>query len=172
MAEYIIQDSTLTDIADAIRAKDGSSAPILTEDMADAIAAIPSSGGGIPTATVTIAQAVSTVTGVYNALKDACVAELGDVPFIARFKSGNLPNYCLYELRYTPQNIADYFQTPTESSGTGAYVQMVRAPYDGYFNYKIALRESRMSNVNTFNIDANTVYEVIDISILYEGVNA
>lgn len=42
MAEYIIQDSTLTDIADAIRAKDGSSAPILTEDMADAIAAIPS----------------------------------------------------------------------------------------------------------------------------------
>ena len=42
MAEYIIQDSTLTDIADAIRAKDGSSAPILAEDMADAIAAIPS----------------------------------------------------------------------------------------------------------------------------------
>lgn len=46
MAEYIIQDSTLTDIADAIRAKDGSSAPILTEDMADAIAAIPTGGGG------------------------------------------------------------------------------------------------------------------------------
>lgn len=47
MAEYIIQDSTLTDIADSIRAKDGSSAPILTEDMADAIAAIPSGGGGV-----------------------------------------------------------------------------------------------------------------------------
>jgi hypothetical protein len=45
MSEYLIQDSTLTDIADAIRAKDGSSAPILTEDMADAIAAIPSGGG-------------------------------------------------------------------------------------------------------------------------------
>ena len=44
MADYLIQDSTLTDIADAIRAKDGSSAPILTEDMADAIAAIPSGG--------------------------------------------------------------------------------------------------------------------------------
>jgi hypothetical protein len=51
MAEYIIQDSTLTDIADAIRAKDGSSAPILTEDMADAIAAIPSGGGITPTGT-------------------------------------------------------------------------------------------------------------------------
>ena len=45
MTDYLIQDSTLTDIADAIRAKDGSSAPILTEDMADAIAAIPSGGG-------------------------------------------------------------------------------------------------------------------------------
>ena len=42
MAEYIIQGQTLTDIADAIRTKDGSSAPILTEDMASAIIAIPS----------------------------------------------------------------------------------------------------------------------------------
>lgn len=47
MADYLIQDSTLTDIADAIRAKDGSSAPILTEDMASAIAAIPTDGGAM-----------------------------------------------------------------------------------------------------------------------------
>jgi hypothetical protein len=42
---YRILKPTLDDIADAIRAKDGSSAPILTENMADAIAAIPSGGG-------------------------------------------------------------------------------------------------------------------------------
>lgn len=44
MSNYLIDDGTLTDIADAIRAKTGGSSPILTEDMASEIAGI--SGGG------------------------------------------------------------------------------------------------------------------------------
>lgn len=46
MASYIIQDTTLTGIANAIRTKDGTSDPIATEDMADHILAIPTGGGG------------------------------------------------------------------------------------------------------------------------------
>lgn len=42
--EYLIQDATLTDIADAIRAKTGGTAPIPVTDMATQIAAI--TGGG------------------------------------------------------------------------------------------------------------------------------
>lgn len=44
MSNYLIDDGTLTDIADAIRTKTGGSSPILTEDMATEIAGI--SGGG------------------------------------------------------------------------------------------------------------------------------
>ena len=171
MADYLIQDSTLDAIADAINAKTGGSAAMTPAQMVTAIGNIPSGGGGgAPTVTVTIAQAASTVTGTYTALKDACVLAVGDVPFIARFRSGNLPNYCLYELRYVPEAIADYFQTPTADTGTGAWVQMVRAPYNGYFNYHQGMRESRLSNVYLYNIDANTVYDVVDVSFLYEGV--
>ena len=43
MMDYIIKGTTLTDIADAIRSKNGTTSPILTEKMADAIRDI--SGG-------------------------------------------------------------------------------------------------------------------------------
>lgn len=46
--EYLIQDTTLTGIADAIRAKTGGSAPIQTTDMAAQIEAIPTGGGADP----------------------------------------------------------------------------------------------------------------------------
>lgn len=170
MANYIASDTDLTAVANAIRTKGGTSAELaFPNGFVSAVQAIPSGGGG--STTVTVSTAVSTVTGCYNALKDACIAAVGDVPFIARYKSGNVPNYCLYELRYTPEDITDYFQTPTESTGTGAYVQMVRAPYNGYFDYHIHLRETKLANSYSYNIDANTVYEVLVISALYEGVN-
>lgn len=44
MSIYTIESETLTDIADAIRSKTGGSSPILTENMANAIANIPSTG--------------------------------------------------------------------------------------------------------------------------------
>lgn len=46
MSEYRIQDTTLTGIADAIRLKTGSSAPIVVSEMADEIESIPTGGGG------------------------------------------------------------------------------------------------------------------------------
>lgn len=48
MAEYLIQGSTLTDIANAIRAATGSSAAISPTDFATAIRGIQSGGVGRP----------------------------------------------------------------------------------------------------------------------------
>ena len=47
MAEYLIQDSTLKDIADAIRAKTGGSSAMMPTEMATAIGTI-SGGGSLP----------------------------------------------------------------------------------------------------------------------------
>ena len=44
MAEYLIQDTTLINIADAVRAKTGKTETILISDMASEIASIPSGG--------------------------------------------------------------------------------------------------------------------------------
>lgn len=46
MSEYKIQDTTLTNIADAIRSKTGDAAPILVSEMANEIESIPTGGGG------------------------------------------------------------------------------------------------------------------------------
>lgn len=56
-----VQGDNLTAIANAIRTKDGTSAPISAEDFADRILAIPTGGGGIDTsdATATAADILS-----------------------------------------------------------------------------------------------------------------
>ena len=48
MADYLIHDSTLEDIADAIRAKTGGSSLIEPEDMPTEIASISGGGGSLP----------------------------------------------------------------------------------------------------------------------------
>ena len=45
MADYLIQDTTLTDIADAIRGKTGGTGPIPVSGMAGAISGIQTGGG-------------------------------------------------------------------------------------------------------------------------------
>ena len=47
MAEYLIQDTTLTGIADAIREKTGGTDPVAVSDMAGKIAEIKAGGGNI-----------------------------------------------------------------------------------------------------------------------------
>ena len=59
MAEYKIQDTTLTAIANSIRAKTGGSSPILTENMASEINGIET--GITPTGTLDI-----TANGTYD----------------------------------------------------------------------------------------------------------
>lgn len=45
MSKYVIEDTTLTAIGDAIRSKDGTTEPILVSDFASKIAAITTGGG-------------------------------------------------------------------------------------------------------------------------------
>jgi len=52
MSVVLINDSTLTDIADAIREQNGTQTTYLPGDMADAIAAIEGGGGTIPDITI------------------------------------------------------------------------------------------------------------------------
>lgn len=63
MADYIIQDTTLTGIADAIRGKTGGTDPIPVPDMAAQIAGI--SGGGDSSA-VQYKSKLVTLTGTWN----------------------------------------------------------------------------------------------------------
>lgn len=56
MAKYTINDTTLTSIADAIRAKGGTTAALTPAQMAEAIAAIQAGGGGYKTGTFTLAE--------------------------------------------------------------------------------------------------------------------
>lgn len=62
MANYIIQDTELIAIADAIRTKNGSADTYTTAEMVDAIAAIETGGGGVQVEELTI-----TANGTYTA---------------------------------------------------------------------------------------------------------
>ena len=64
MAKYTINDTTLTSIADAIRAKGGTSAALTPAQMAEAIAAIQAGGGGglVYTTSITPAENNSAAT--------------------------------------------------------------------------------------------------------------
>lgn len=74
MAKYVIEDTTLTGIANAIRAKTGSTDPIPVTDMASQIAAI--TGGGSEETVTTIFEE-QTVEGFVDA------SEVGTGPWIA-----------------------------------------------------------------------------------------
>lgn len=69
MSEYIIESQTLTDIADAIRGKTGSSSTLTPLEMPNAIANIPS-GSSINTTTIEIGENSVTNAGqLYNYFK-------------------------------------------------------------------------------------------------------
>lgn len=66
MSEYIIESQTLTDIADAIRGKTGSSSTLTPLQMPSAIASIPS-GSSVNTITIEIgANSVTQALELYN----------------------------------------------------------------------------------------------------------
>ena len=46
MSKYVIDSSTLTSIADAVRTKGGTTEPIVVSDIPTAITNLPSGGGG------------------------------------------------------------------------------------------------------------------------------
>lgn len=96
MSKYSINDTTLTAIADSIRSKAGTSDPIQVSGFADAIAAIPTGGGGgevvfknafiTPTANATVIDLSPWITDdnindwfIYGGLPYWSVTDLGSI---------------------------------------------------------------------------------------------
>ena len=94
MAEYLIQDTTLDAIADAINAKTGGSSAMTPAEMVTAIGSI--SGGGetdrLKTAEVTLTQdyAISNNTSV--SVMTLCATAIGTANYIVRQKSTTAAN--------------------------------------------------------------------------------
>lgn len=165
MADYLIQDSTLTDIADAIRAKDGSSAPILTEDMADAIAAIPS-GGGDP-----YEKAREILTKTIVTYVDDELTTIGEGVF---YNCDNLQTLKLHGLRLfqngriftTTVNKIDALAFPSlQENGLAvnclAYFQGSKVDFGASFSGSIGANALQNSKVNTLILRYNGIVSLI-----------
>lgn len=81
--DYLVQNTSLTAVADAIRAKTGGSDLLaFPSGMVDAIAGIASGGGGVSPETVTVASACTNVVQV----RDLFWSLLGDNEKIVSFR--------------------------------------------------------------------------------------
>lgn len=78
MAEYLIQDTTLDAIANAIHNKSGATVPMTPAEMATEIAAIPTGGGSITPVIVTIATG-----GTNNVITNQIRNAIGEQDFFA-----------------------------------------------------------------------------------------
>lgn len=77
MAEYLIQDTTLTDIADAIRSKTGNTEPISVNDFSSAITSI-SSGSSVVMGEITTSTSSGSMTISDIANKDNFILQFID----------------------------------------------------------------------------------------------
>lgn len=103
---YTIRDSTIKDIADAIRTKRETTSPILTEDMADEIMAITTGGGSKTPVTLSFTEIGNddNKTGTITFTDD-----YHNYPLI-KCKMVNTNNQSEQEIIITPQFIDDAFQ--------------------------------------------------------------
>ena len=119
MSKVYLEDSTLTNIANAIRAKAGNSTQLLPSEMPAAIASLPSGGGGIPEYYIPIPAANEYSLGrvdsgtplEYNWIKipsSASKSEL-DVTILGFDSAEDFLNRCVYfafagKVQYTPSS--------------------------------------------------------------------
>lgn len=87
---FVIQRKTLTDIANAIRAKTGGSASMAPADMVTAIGSIGGGGGvtdRLKTAEVTLTQDYATATATPAAIMALCASAVGTANYVVMLKS-------------------------------------------------------------------------------------
>jgi len=89
MADYLIQDTTLDAIADAINAKTGGSSAMTPAEMVTAIGSI-SGGGGtdrLKTAEVTLTQDYAISNGTSASIMALCASAIGTTNYVVLQKS-------------------------------------------------------------------------------------
>lgn len=170
MSKYSIDSTTLTSVANAIRGKDGTSAPIQVSDFATRITNIPTGGGGGGSVTFTGWLGSLKVTGKVDTSNQQTamayippVFEVGDtVTLNYRISSsGTQRKYTLiiYKVTYTggQTNKASVLSNLAISSGTteDSYSFTVEEGED--YGYAIFLRLS--------NATAQTTYATHEIDI-------
>lgn len=172
MADRLIQTGTLTDIADAIRAKTGGSSLIAPEDMPTEIASISGGGGYVPfTLSVASDYTGQSPYDAFMLIVNAVVATIGDKPFFAWLTTGNHAYEISYAY-YIPQSI-----TQQKDSGCGWYGCINRAEisnnaghyfascFSGFDPINTTASVSKLStNGRTARVYTTDVYTVIDLS--------
>lgn len=159
MSNYLIQGETLTEIADAIRAKTGGTAKITPVDMPMKIAGISGSGTGItPSGTRNITKNGSydvenyakALVNVQPALQEKAITENGDVT----------PDYGFYGLKKVTVNVQPTLQKKTVTPSTE--VQTVK-PDGGYYGLSSVdvqgdanlIPENIVAGVKIFDVEGN-----------------
>lgn len=177
MSKYAINDTTLTAIADSIRAKGGTSDPIQVSNFADAIANLPS-GGGVPPEALVLTGNCSyrftnngwnwfleeygdqiTTEGLNNAsnMFYNC-SEIEEIPFEIVFN--NQTNYVMYTLCQGMENlkIQPVIRANNSTiSNTGGF--------QNFFRQCSMLREVSLSK---FQIDFNAIHEITTTSFNFD----
>lgn len=94
MAEYLIQDTTLIGIADAIRSKKGSSAPVPVASMKDEILALSGDTASTlppPISGLNATGGNQTATISFESVASEYERYLGDPAYIVVLKMGSIP---------------------------------------------------------------------------------
>lgn len=162
MSKYVIEDTTLTAIGDAIREKDGTTEPILVGDFASKIAAITAGGGG-ELGFVTL----SNPSGMSTSHK-----------FDASAYIGTEDNQPFYVVVYTAYSIAKAQPCILYYSGSGFSKVFGDASNSNYLANRIRLANCNVASgvitigieTSTYLGDSSTSNNVIQLFYMKSGV--
>lgn len=153
------------DACDAIRAKTGGTALIKSGDMAGEIESI-ETGGGDRLTEITVTTGATNFYDSVHFLHNQVVAEIGDVPYIARHISGDIPGYCLVQLMYIPydytsltDNKGGFFQTVRPENISSISTQ--------FFTQHRSERGDSPFTGYTYRLPEGAVYAVVPLPELF-----
>lgn len=155
MAEYLIQDTTLDAIADAINAKTGGSSAMTPAQMVTAIGTISGGGGSFtfnPARTVSNNSAPDSLQSILDAVQ----LNIGDVPFFAAWLDGDKPTNFATTLLYIPSGWKCGGSALTTAFATGTRSGNLSTPvgFTGVAYY--------------VNVSTNSLYRCVSLADLFE----
>lgn len=157
MAEYLIQDTTLDAIVEAINQKAGTQSAMTPAQMVTAIENIPSGGGG--SVNISPASTTNNFPDTVAALRSAAYAVIGqNKPFIAMWIDGDAP------YNYTSLLLDIPVAYDTNRLGQVAVARNGNTRIERILDY------SQISTAFTYTCSANSIYKMIDLTQLFGGL--